>query len=364
VLRGPLGTSITPKVGVRQILSARRVQRMSLIILAISALLIGFVGGIIGRKTATVTEAFTDPRISLSNQRAESSPESRFTKVVTAIANAVVEIVALSGDAFSEGSGVIIDDKGHIITNNHVIADVGYNPDPPGVSVIFEDGRKVPASVVGRDSETDLAVLKVDDVKNLTTAKLGDSEKAHIGDLVVAAGSPLGLRSTVTHGIVSAVHRAVPVAETVFDAIQIDAATNPGNSGGPLVDMDARVIGINSARTFTIGFAIPINEAKAVADVLIRDGKIQHPTLGINTRSVSDSIASGALVANVKAGGPAEKGGVLENDVIVKVGGRSVADANECVVAIRRLTIGQPAQIDVVRGGHPMTLTVVPTAGD
>jgi S1-C subfamily serine protease len=274
----------------------------------------------------------------------------------------VVEVVAVSGDAFSEGSGVIIDGKGHIITNNHVIADVGYNPDPPGVSVIFEDGRKVPASVVGRDPETDLAVVKVNDVKNLTVAQLGDSDKAQIGELVVAAGSPLGLRSTVTHGIVSALHRAVPVGETVFDGIQIDAATNPGNSGGPLVDMDARVIGINSARTFNIGFAIPINEAKAVADILIRDGKIQHPTLGINTRSVSDSIASGALVANVKAGGPAEKGGIVENDVIVKVGGRAVADANECVVAIRRLTIGQPAPIDVVRGGHPMTLTVVPTA--
>jgi S1-C subfamily serine protease len=132
--------------------------------------------------------------------------------------------------------------------------------------------------------------------------------------------------------------------------------------------MNAHVIGINSARFLgtagtaivSIGFAIPINEAKAVAEVLIRDGKIQHPTLGINTRSVSDSIASGALVANVKAGSPAEKGGALENDVIVKIGNRTVADANEFVVAVRQLTIGQPAPIEVVRGGHHLTLTVVP----
>jgi S1-C subfamily serine protease len=148
--------------------------------------------------------------------------------------------------------------------------------------------------------------------------------------------------------------------------VQTDAAINHGTSGGPLIDMDSRVIGINTACEGVcgggLGFAIPINEAKAVADVLIRDGKIHHPTLGINTRSVSDSIASGALVANVKAGGPAEKGGILENDVIVKVGGRTVADADEFVVAVRHLMIGQPAPIEVVRDGHHMTLTVVPAA--
>ena len=263
---------------------------------------------------------------------------------------------------------MIIDVSGHIVTNNHVIADVGSDAKPPDVSVIFNDGTKVPAKTIGRDPETDLAVLKVDNLKDLTVGHLGDSDKAQVGDLVVAVGSPLGLRSTVTHGVVSALHRATPVSDTVLDAVQIDAPTNAGNSGGPLINMKAQVIGINSARfrgtgglsIVSIGYAIPINEVKNVAEVLIRDGKIHHPTLGINTRSVSNPIASGAQVANVKTGGPAQRGGVLENDVITKIGNRSVADAYECVVATRLLAIGQPAPITVVRDGHPVTLTVTP----
>jgi S1-C subfamily serine protease len=232
----------------------------------------------------------------------------------------------------------------------------------------FNDGKKLPAKTIGRDPETDLAVLKVDNLKDLAVGHLGDSDKAQVGDLVVAVGSPLGLRSTVTHGVVSALHRATPVSDAVLDAVQIDAATNPGNSGGPLIDMNAQVIGINSARfvgtgglsIVSIGYAIPINEVKSVAAALIRDGTIHHPTLGINTRSVSNSMASGALVANVKAGGPAQRGGILENDVITKIGSRSVADAYECVVATRLIAIGQPAPIAVIRDGHPVTLTVTP----
>jgi S1-C subfamily serine protease len=212
--------------------------------------------------------------------------------------------------------------------------------------------------------------LKVDDLEDLAVGHLGDSDKVQVGDLVVAAGSPLGLRNTVTHGVVSALHRAAPVGDTVIDAVQTDAPTNAGNSGGPLIDMDSQVIGINSARflgkdgfaVVSIGYAIPINEAKSVAEVLIRDGKIQHPTLGINTRSVSNSMASGALVANVRNGGPAQRGGVLENDVITKVGNRSVADTYECIVATRLLAIGQPAPVEAVRDGRPVTLIVAPDA--
>jgi S1-C subfamily serine protease len=372
-LQEPPGAPVSPdtsKLRLRDVLFGGKVSYPSLAILAIVALLIGFTGGLIGRKTAEVAEVFTTSKVALPTHGATQSPESGFAKVAAAVQNAVVEIVAVSGSAFSEGSGVIIDGKGYIVTNNHVISDVGYNPKPPDLSVTFNDGKKVLANLVGRDPETDLAVLKVDNLNNLTVARLGDSDKVQVGDLVLAAGSPLGLRSTVTHGIVSALHRPVPVGETVLDAVQIDAATNPGNSGGPLIDMNAQVIGINTARylgktgvsVVSIGYAIPINEAKDVAEVLIRDGKIHHPTLGINTRSVSDSIASGALVANVKAGGAAQKGGILENDVIVKVGNRAVADANEFVVAVRQLTIGQPAPIEVVREGRHLTLTVVPAA--
>jgi S1-C subfamily serine protease len=238
--------------------------------------------------------------------------------------------------------------------------------------VVFNDGKEVPAHLVGRDPKTDLAVLKVDNVNNLTVAKLGDSDKVRVGDEVLAAGAPLGLRSTVTHGIISALHRPIPLSgegsdtDTVIDGVQTDASINHGNSGGPLIDMDSQVIGINTAgkslsdSASGLGFAIPVNEAKVVAQTLIKDGKIVHPTLGLSARSVSNSVAQGAQVANVKAGGPAEKGGVLENDVVVKVGNRGVADADEFVVAVRQLTVGQPAPIEVVRDGRHVTLTVTP----
>ena len=165
-------------------------------------------------------------------------------------------------------------------------------------------------------------------------ARLGDSDKVRVGDEVLAAGAPLGLRSTVTHGIISALHRPIPLSgegsdtDTVIDAVQTDASINHGNSGGPLINMDSQVIGINTAgkslsdSASGLGFAIPVNEAKLVAQTLIKDGKIVHPTLGVSTRSVSNAIAQGAQVANVKAGSPAEKGGILENDVVIKVGKR------------------------------------------
>ncbi len=358
----PVSSAVTGKLGVRDALFGGKVSYISLAILAVTALLIGFTGGVIGRKTAHVVEAFTTSKVTLSTHSAARPPKSRYAKVAAAVEKSVVEVVAANDQRYEEGSGVIIDGRGYIVTNNHVISTAAEKPNEYKVTVIFSDGKKVLANLVGRDPETDLAVLKVDNVNNLSVARLGDSDKVHVGDLVLAVGSPLGLLSTVTHGIVSALHRPVGVAsDTVLDAVQIDAATNPGNSGGPLIDMDARVIGINSARflgktgvsVVSIGYAIPINEAKGVAEVLIRDGKIHHPTLGVNTRSVSDSIASGAQVANVKAGSPAQQAGILENDVIVKVGNRTVADAGEFVVAVRQLTIGQPAPIEVVRDGQP-----------
>jgi len=219
-----------------------------------------------------------------------------------------------------------------------------------------------------------LAVLKVDNVDNLSVAKLGDSDKLVVGQEVVAAGAPLQLRNTVTHGIVSALHRPVPVSgegsdtDTVIDAVQTDAPINHGNSGGPLINMDAEVIGINAAgkslsdSASGLGFAIPINEAQSVVDALIRDGKIDHPTLGLTARSVSNAVASGAQIANVKVGGPAERAGLLENDVVVKVGNRPVVDGDELVVAVRQLVIGQDAPVEVVRDGHHLVLVVNPVS--
>ena len=362
------------KLGVRDVLFGGRVSYLALAVLLLIALLIGTLGGVIGRKTAEVVEAFTTSKVTLSTPGNTELPAGRFAKVAAATAGAVVTVESKSDQEGMQGSGVVIDGHGYIVTNNHVISEAANNPSQFKTTVVFNDGKEVPANLVGRDPKTDLAVLKVDNVDNLSVAQLGDSDKVRVGDEMLAAGAPLGLRSTVTHGIISALHRPVPLSgegsdtDTVIDAIQTDASINHGNSGGPLIDMNSQVIGINTAgkslsdSASGLGFAIPVNEVKQVTQTLIKDGKILHPTLGLSTRSVSNAIASGAQVANVKAGSPAQKGGILENDVIVKVGNRKVADADEFVVAVRQLAIGQDAPIEVVRDGRHVTLTVKPDA--
>ena len=360
------------KLGVRDVLFGGRVSYRALAVLAVAALLIGLVGGWVGRKTAEVVEAFTTSKVTLSTKGNAQEPAGRFAKVAAAVADSVVTVESVSDQEGMQGSGLVVDGRGYIVTNNHVISEAATNPSQWKTTVVFNNGKDVPANLVGRDPKSDLAVLKVDNVNNLTVARLGDSDKVRVGDEVLAAGAPLGLRSTVTHGIISALHRPIPLSgdgsdtDTVIDAVQTDASINHGNSGGPLIDMDSQVVGINTAgkslsdSASGLGFAIPVNEAKLVAQTLIKDGKIVHPTLGVTTRSVSNAIASGAQVANVKAGSPAEKGGILENDVVVKVGNRTVADADEFVVAVRQLTIGQDAPVEVVRDGRHVTLTVKP----
>jgi S1-C subfamily serine protease len=360
------------RLGVRDVLFGGRVSYPALVVLGVLALLIGLVGGVVGRKTAEVVEAFTTSKVTLSTNNNSEAPAGRFAKVAAAVADSVVTIQSISDQEGMQGSGFVVDGRGYIVTNNHVISEAANNPSQFKTTVVFNDGKEVPAHLVGRDPKTDLAVLKVDNVNNLTVAKLGDSDKVRVGDEVLAAGAPLGLRSTVTHGIISALHRPIPLSgegsdtDTVIDGVQTDASINHGNSGGPLIDMSSQVIGINTAgkslsdSASGLGFAIPVNEAKVVAQTLIKDGKIVHPTLGLTARSVSNAVAQGAQVANVKTGGPAEKGGVLENDVVVKVGNRGVADADEFVVAVRQLTVGQPAPIEVVRDGRHVTLTVTP----
>jgi len=369
VVAAPVG-----KLGVRDVLFGRKVSMTALAVLALLAVVIGTLGGVVGRKTAEVVEAFTTSKVTLKTSDGGDLPEGRFAKVAAAVADSVVTIEAMGDTDGSQGSGVVVDGRGYVVTNNHVISDAAKDPSKYHISVVFNDGKQVPANLVGRDPKTDLAVLKVDNVDNLVVAKFGDADKVKVGDEVIAAGAPLGLRSTVTHGIVSALHRPVPLSgegsdtDTVIDGIQTDASINHGNSGGPLINMSSEVIGINTAgkslsdSASGLGFAIPVNEVKATVEILIKDGKIFHPTLGLNAKSASDKVASGAQVVNVVAGSPADKGGVLENDVVVKVGNRKVADADEFVVAVRQLQIGQPAPIEVIRDGRHVTLTVVPNA--
>jgi S1-C subfamily serine protease len=219
-------------------------------------------------------------------------------------------------------------------------------------------------------------VLKVE-VANPVVATIGSARDLAVGDGVIAIGSPLGLAGTVTDGIVSALDRPVRLdapgadANAVIDAIQTDAAINPGNSGGPLVDSTGAVVGINTAirslgqgegGSIGLGFAIPIDDARVIAEELIRSGVVKHAEIGINARSVSDGTTDGAQVQNVQQGGPAAAAGILEGDVIVKVGDRPIAGADELVVAVRERNPGDTVPVDIVREGRPLTLSVVLTS--
>ncbi|MBB2993493.1 S1-C subfamily serine protease [Mycolicibacterium iranicum] len=371
VAGGPVG-----KLGVRDVLFGGRVSAITLVTLGIFALVIGIVGGVVGRKTAEVVSAFTTSKVTLETAGSGDEPDGQFAKVAAAVADSVVTIEATSETEGSQGSGVVVDGRGYIVTNNHVISEAATNPSEFKMAVVFNDGTEVPANLVGRDPKTDLAVLKVDNVDNLSVARMGDSEKLQVGEEVIAAGAPLGLRSTVTHGIISALHRPVPLSgdgsdtDTVIDGVQTDASINHGNSGGPLINMQSEVIGINTAgkslsdSASGLGFAIPVNEVKQVVETLIQNGKIAHPTLGLTARSVSNDVSKGAQIADIKPGSPAEQAGLVENDVVVKVGDREVADADEFIVAVRQLKIGQPAPIEVVRDGRNVTLTVTPNGDD
>ena len=360
------------KAGVRDVLLGRRVPRIALGLLLLIAFVLGLSGGLIGRYTTHVDAALTTPNIAFGAVDS-TEPTSRFAAVAAQVADSVVTVEVTSEQDEKQGAGIIIDPRGYIVTSNHVIAQAANDPNQFKLSVVFNDGKEVPATVAARDPKTDVAVLKVDGVDNLSVAKLGDSDALTVGEEVIASGAPQGLRSTVTHGIISALHRPVALTpgdgsdtDTVIDGVQTDAPINPGSAGGPLINMNAEVVGINTAGkslsegSSGLGFANPINEVKEVADALIEGRGIVHPTLGLTAKSVSNVMATGAQVANVKVGGPAERGGVLENDVIVKIGSHKVTDADDMVVAVRQLAIGQDAPIEVVRDGRRLVLTVNP----
>ena len=211
----------TGKLGVRDVLFGGRVSWVALGVIVIVALVIGGIGGVIGNKTAEIIPAFTTSKVTLQTDGKSEEPTSRFADVAAAVEDSVVTIEATSKGEGSQGSGVVVDGRGYIVTNNHVISDAAKNPADYQISVVFNDGHEVPANLVGRDQKTDLAVLKVDNVDKLVVARFGDSEKLRVGEEVIAAGAPLGLRSTVTHGIISALHRPVPLSGDGLSLIHI-----------------------------------------------------------------------------------------------------------------------------------------------
>jgi S1-C subfamily serine protease len=368
---GPPG----PKLGLVDLLFSGKVSKAALAVIIVLALLVGLAGGWMGSRTATIIAAFSTPKVDVSSTEPAEESDGRFTKVANAVADSVVTIEALSDQSGSQGSGVVVDGRGYIVTNNHVVEEAASDADKWKLSVIFNDGKTVPAHVVGRDPVTDLAVLKVNNVDHLTVARLGDSDRLRVGQEVLAAGAPLGLRSTDTQGIISALNRAVRLSaersgdDIVISAVQTDAAINHGNSGGPLINMNAEVIGINAAgksmsdSASGLGFAIPVNEMKHVVETLMRDGVISHPTLGLSAQSVSDTAAAGAKVTEVKPHEPADRAGIKDGDVVVKIGDHQIGDLDAFVVAVRQLRVGKSTPIEVLREGKSMTLNVEPAAG-
>ncbi len=270
------------------------------------------------------------------------------------------------------GSGFVLDSAGHYITNNHVVADAVSNGGP--IEVVDQDGDKFSATVVGRSPTYDLAVLYVKSGPSLPPASLGTAGVLRVGDQVVAFGSPLGLSSTVTSGIVSALNRPVTTsdsgsASSYINAVQTDAAINPGNSGGPLVDLSGRVVGVNSAIATTggsttgqsgnigVGFAIPIDQVKITADQILRTGSARYPVIGasVDTRAATDS---GAKILGVTAGSPAASAGLKKGDVVTEIEREKVPDGIALIVAIRAHQPGETVRFTVQRGGNVLQLRI------
>lgn len=275
------------------------------------------------------------------------------------------------------GSGEVIDDKGHILTNNHVISTAAIGGG--SVSVVFSNGDRQDAELVGRDPQTDLAVLSVKDHKDLRPMAFGKSDDVRVGQPVVALGAPLGLSSTVTSGIVSARDRSVNVPSDhgktalLVAAIQTDAAINPGNSGGALVDCTGALVGVPTAGatvpspegaasggSIGLGFAIPSDFAKTIADDLIKNGKVTHGYFGVNVSTVGNGEQVALFVTGVTAGGPAADAGLQEGDVITKVDGQAATGAEQLQSLSLTKRPGDKVKVTFDRGGssHEATITM------
>ena len=265
----------------------------------------------------------------------------------------------------SQGSGFVIDASGIIVTNNHVISDADE------IVANFSDGTKLTAELVGRDPKTDLAVLRVKPEKPLTVVKFGDSDKARVGDWVMAIGNPFGFGRTVTLGIVSAIGRDIN-SGPYDNYIQTDASINKGNSGGPLFNMDGEVVGINTAiispsgGSIGLGFAIPSSLARNVVDQLVQFGETRRGWLGVQIQTVTDEIAEtlgldkarGALVGDAARDGPAEKGGIKAGDVILTFDGKPVAEMRDLPKIVADTPVGKNVDVVVLRKGEELTLKI------
>ena len=325
--------------------------------LIVIALLAGLLGGVLGNVGADLINRTpgTSDTVTLATFATDDRVLDQGS--VAAIAQTVLPTVVsleVTGSQSASGSGFVIDSSGYILTNNHVIAPAAGGGN---VKVYFQDGSSYDGRIVGRNPGFDLAVIKVN-ATNLPTMPLGDSEKVVVGESVIAIGSPLGLSGTVTSGIISAFDRPVTAGgsgDTAFiNAIQTDAAINPGNSGGPLVDSNGFAIGVNSAiatlggsttGSIGLGFAIPINAARRIAQEIIQTGTSSTPILGVMVDLSYDG--PGARLSEVTAGGPAATAGIEAGDLVLAINGRSISGSTELVVAIRANAPGETIELRI-----------------
>ena len=340
------------------------------------ALVVGVVGGAFG---ASSSGSLFGRSVNLvKTTSAVERPAGSVAEIAQRVLPSVVSIEAQSGRGGSTGSGFIIDSRGYILTNNHVIASSAMSGGD--IRVRLSDGFSYDARVIGRDSSYDLAVIKIV-APNLKALQFGDSDEVAVGDSVIAIGSPLGLSGTVTLGIISAKDRAVTAggddAESAFiNALQTDAAINPGNSGGPLVNSTGAVIGVNSAiaslgtsfsgqsGSIGLGFAIPINQARKTADQLIKNGKATYPVMGISVDM--NYSGDGAMIAKtgvaIVPGGAAAKAGLKSGDIITEIDGRAITSSDELIVAIRSHNVGEKIEVTYKRDGVSKTVTLTLSA--
>ncbi|MDH6487512.1 trypsin-like peptidase domain-containing protein [Streptomyces sp. SAI-127] len=368
----------------------RRTRRALLAGALLLALVAGGVGGIVGAylerngaggDVVELPQAAEEPR--------GRAPDSVAGIAARALPSVVTLHVSGAGES-GTGTGFVLDDRGHILTNNHVVEPAGTDGE---ISVTFHSGDTAKATVVGRDSGYDLAVVEVSDVSGLKPMTLGNSDNVQVGDPVVAIGAPFDLEGTVTSGIISAKERPITAGGesgggsdvSYVDALQTDAPINPGNSGGPLLDSRARVVGINSAirsadggsgsetgqaGSIGLGFAIPVNQAKRVAEELINTGKATHPVIGVTLDM--DYTGDGARVGTkssdggpaVTEGGPGDRAGLEAGDVITEVDGRRIHSGDELIVKTRAHRPGDRLELTVERDGREKSFSLVLGSSD
>ncbi|MFK4068523.1 trypsin-like peptidase domain-containing protein [Streptomyces sp. NPDC029674] len=350
--------------------------------------LIALVSGLIGGATGSYLERNGTGDVELRQPAADESkdrPRGSVAGIASAALPGVVTLHVSGDSAQGTGTGFVLDGKGHILTNNHVVEPAGTGGE---VSVTFSGGETAKAEVIGRDSGYDLAVVKVSGVRGLKPLTLGNSENVQVGDPVVAIGAPFDLENTVTSGIISAKERPITAGGekgdgsdiSYVDALQTDAPINPGNSGGPLVDSRARVIGINSAirsaddgsergggqaGSIGLGFAIPINQGKRVAEELINFGRATHPVIGVTLDT--EFTGDGARIADkgknggpsVNENGPGDRAGLRPGDVITEVDGRAVHSSDELIVKVRAHRPKDRLELTVERDGDDRDVTLV-----